>query len=165
MTKNQFKKFCTIAEKLSKKCSSNFKFKVVAIIFKKNKIISTGVNSNTKSYPFLKRHFVYATLHAEIAAIIPILHYDNIDTLDIFVYRVTREGNIGNAKPCPMCSRVLFENGRFKNVYWTTEDGGWDEAKIDDLHSEVMKIDYRIRYFFNGNKSKFMREWTQDMLR
>ena len=127
----QFKRLCDVAKKHIFKC--DHRYKVVAIIFKKGKIISVGVNSSKKSYPFLKRYFAYASLHAEISALVSILYKDT-DNLEMFVYRQAIDGSIKNAKPCPMCVRALYDSKFFKQIYWTTDLGGLETASIEQLH-------------------------------
>lgn len=160
MTPNRFKRFCSIAEKIVPiKCKEQFK--VVAIISKNNKVISTGVNISGKSYPFLKKYFAYATIHAEISALIPIIHYDDMNDLDIFVYRESNEitKKLRKAKPCPMCVSALYDTHLFKNVYWTNNDGTWEEDKIDNLYYNVMKMDYNLRYYCNGNEDRYVKDY------
>jgi len=167
MTDKKFKRFCEIARKVA--AVSDERYKVVAIVYNKNKVISTGVNTSKKSNPLIKRYFLHATLHAEIAALIPILHYDNLSNLNIFVYRDgksdgKRDGksdcenkiNLRNSKPCAMCVKALYDTGWFKNVYWTIDNGnvdnGYNHARIDDLKDDVMKISHNLRYFYNGKQ-------------
>ena len=156
MTDKKFKKLCGIAEKLA--VQSKDHYQVVAIIFDKNRVISTGINTSTRSYPFLKRYFLHGTLHAEIASIIPIIHNDNISGLDIFVYRTTKNNTVGFAKPCPMCVRALYDIGKIKNAYWTTNNGGWDDGRISEMHEEVMELNHNCRYLYNGNIARFEKE-------
>lgn len=163
MTDKKFKRFCEIARKVA--AVSDERYKVVAIVYNKNKVISTGVNTSKKSNPLIKRYFLHATLHAEIAALIPILHYDNLSNLNIFVYRDGKNDgkndyenkvNLRNSKPCAMCVKALYDTGWFKNVYWTVDNGnvdnGYDHARIDDLKDDVMKISHNLRYFYNGKQ-------------
>lgn len=158
MTHKKFKRFCEIARKVA--AVSEERYKVVAIVYNKNKVVSTGVNTSKKSNPLIKRYFLHATLHAEIAALIPILHYDNLSNLNIFVYRDGKSDdngvNLRNSKPCAMCVKALYDTGWFKNVYWTVDNGsiesGYDHARIDDLKDQVMKISHNLRYFYNGKQ-------------
>lgn len=152
MTEKRFKKLCALAEKISLQCRD--RYRVVAIVYDKNKVISTGVNTSNRSYPFLKRYFIYATIHAEIAALIPIIHFDNFEGLDIFVYCANSHKKLRNSKPCPMCVEALYDSNKFKNAYWTDGSESWDGDKIENLHKEVMKMNRNMRYFCNGNPNR-----------
>lgn len=136
-----------IAKKHIHRCSGQYK--VVAIIFKKNKILAIGVNSSTRTYPFLKKLFIHGTLHAEMSALIQILHYDDMKDLDIFIYQES-DNKVKKSKPCAMCTQGLYESGFFRNVYWTESDSSISCGKIEDLYQVVMKMDYKSRYEKNG---------------
>jgi len=140
-----------VAEKLRVKSDSDIK--VVAIVFKHGKILATGVNSSKKSYPFLKRYFIHATLHAEIAALISIMYRD-YDNLSLFVYRSKKDGSLGESKPCPMCVKSLWENGKFNKIYWTTDDGTIAQDSISNLNSHVDTMDKKNLFILNGKIKK-----------
>lgn len=134
---------------------SNYKYKLVAIIYSKNKIISIGVNSNTKDYPWLKRFFIHSSLHAEIAALVSILHYDDLKNLDMFVYRESVcDGSVRNAKSCPMCVQAMYSTGWFRKISWTTDNGTVETAKIEDLYKEVKQMDKDLVFTLNGKRIK-----------
>ena len=142
-------RFCKIAKQ--NLVRSLYKYKLVAIIFKQGTPIAIGVNCNKKSMPWLKRIFLYGTVHAEIGALVKILHRENNENLNMFVYRESVvDGSMKLAKPCPLCTFVLYETGWFKNIYYTTDSGTVECSHIDDLYEEAKKISFESRYFLNG---------------
>lgn len=94
-------------------------FKVGAALYRKNKLISLGYNSN-KTHPKLISYFKYPYQHAETSAILGAgdLCHNGI----IFVARLMKCGKIGLAKPCNSCFKVIYDNN-IKQVYYTTYDG------------------------------------------
>lgn len=99
---------------------------VAAIVFRKQ-IVSMGFNSK-KTHPLQKKfakneHAIF--LHAEIHAIIKaiaILGKNRLKECDIYVMRLSKDGEVRNSKPCHGCSKAIKEY-RFKNVFYTKEEG------------------------------------------
>lgn len=122
---------------------SEYRYKIGAVIFDKNKIVSVGINK-LKTNPQLNEYFKYATVHAEVDAVLHSIQ--DIEGCDIFVYRETRDGKVANAKPCPQCVQFLKKNG-IKRAYWTTADFPFfDYDLIDNLYAQ---IDFKLAYFIN----------------
>lgn len=111
-------------------CKSDLRFKLGAVIFKKNCFISSGYNQR-KTAPFLyfkkykwllrKTGKKQITLHAEMNAIIRARRF-NTNGASIIVYRETKDGKMANAMPCSFCLVLLKEFG-FRKVYFTTKNG------------------------------------------
>ena len=109
------RKNLTIAQKAS--ALSDFeRIKIGAVIVKKNKLISIGVNSK-KTHPIQKRYndatldyYKTPCVHAEIAAIINARDED-LRGATIYVYRDDRRGAIAEAKPCLSCSAAIRDAG------------------------------------------------------
>lgn len=99
------------------------------IVNKKQKIISYGVNSSTKSHPtqaVLARrcnmpHKIY--LHAEIAALVRCREEPHT----IYIGRQTKNG-YGLARPCDICMLAIAESNIVNVVYTTT--GNFSIEKI-----------------------------------
>ena len=77
-------------------------------------ILSTGLNSYTKTHPF-QAHYADKTnhkehiyLHAEIAALI---RNKSDGAAKIYVARIYRDGSLAYAKPCPICSMAIKDAG------------------------------------------------------
>lgn len=126
--------------KVAKKASdsSDYKIKLGAAVFKKNRIISVGYNSK-KTHPKLLRYFKHSTLHAECDSI---FHCENKEILkgsDIFVFRESKAGTPLLSKPCSMCVQVLFEHG-VKRAFWTTETFPyWESDLIENMYNRIDK--------------------------
>lgn len=94
-----------------------------AVITKRNKIMSVGVNSH-KTHPLQKRFARNPQslhLHAEIAALKNALRKFSLEELSgatIYVARVLKDGSPALAKPCLGCEKALMEFG-IKHVHWT----------------------------------------------
>jgi len=106
--------------------SSKSRKRVGALLLNKNKVISQGVNQDTKSHPLQAKladmvglsEKIY--LHAEISALVKCK--SEVDT--IVVARLGgHEGNeLRNAKPCPICSLAIEQAG-IEHIYYTTDEG------------------------------------------
>lgn len=88
------------------------------------KIISKAVNSYDKTHP-LQAEYASKTerpdriyLHAEIAALVKCRKMPHT----LYVFRFLHDGQMGLAKPCPICQIALREAG-VKKVVYTTESG------------------------------------------
>jgi deoxycytidylate deaminase len=83
--------------------------KIVAFVIRKNRVVSTGVNSYTKTHPRQAHYGKLAGqpkrqyLHAEIAALLRAP--SDADTL--VVIRVNKAGEFVNSKPCPVCALAI----------------------------------------------------------
>ena len=109
----------TAASSLSRK-------KVGAILLNKGRVVSKGVNQDTKSHPLQARladmvglsEKIY--LHAEISALIRCR--SDVDTIVVARLGGHSGEELRNAKPCPICSLALKEAG-IDHIYYTTDDG------------------------------------------
>ena len=129
---NKQKRFFNIAREVS--LLSDFKrAKVGAVVVEKNRVISTGHNSNKTSTVQgkynLKRGIdsAYpARVHAEVAALTPLLNRKDVDWAhtSIYVYREWKDGTISCAKPCEACSALIRALG-IRNVFYTDWDGNF----------------------------------------
>lgn len=100
------------------------KYSVKATIYnKRNRIISMGYNSYTKTHP---KQYYYATrvglsekcfLHAEIAALIKCKEYP----YKIVIERYGKDGRPMLAKPCPICLEAI-KDYNVKIVEFTGDD-------------------------------------------
>jgi deoxycytidylate deaminase len=89
---------------------------VTALVYdRKGRLLSTGRNSYIKTHPLMyeagtavnKPNSIY--LHAEVAALVKIKDWSKAFRID--VVRYMKDGTTGNAKPCPICSRVISLTG------------------------------------------------------
>lgn len=110
---------------------SDHKFRIGAVIVDKHRIISSGCNSNTKCHPLQMKldkqmfpeHSCNGKLHAEVAAIIPLLKYNiDLSRATLYTYRELKNGERALARPCPRCMQLIKSVG-IKRIRYTTQDG------------------------------------------
>lgn len=96
---------------------------MAAIISKRKKVLATGLNSR-KTHPMMQRftnNYLRVCLHAEMAAInnaLKTYSEEELQGANIFIARVTKNGQRAIAKPCPICQNALDTFG-ITGVYWT----------------------------------------------
>lgn len=127
MSREKENKILNIAADIAKNLVDQ-KYKIAAIITdKRNKILSIGWNSYSKSHPKQLRWAKKSHnsnrifLHAEMSAMI---RCKEGIPYHIYVARVNRKGKTRLAKPCDMCSRAIRDVGIKKIVYTTSNAGG-----------------------------------------
>ena len=112
--------------------SSPSRKQVGAILLHKNKIVSRGVNQETKTHP-LQAKFAQMVglhekiyLHAEISALVS--NRSQCDTIVVVRLGGHSKNELRNAKPCPVCSLALEQAG-IQHIYYTTNEGFLYEYK------------------------------------
>jgi deoxycytidylate deaminase len=96
---------------------STFKYKVGAVIAKKNPI-SVGFNQQ-KSHPTYSIG-INTTVHAEMGALIH-AQFDDLSDSVVYVYREDRQGFPAIARPCEKCLQALKDRGVKKMIYSVAE--------------------------------------------
>jgi len=83
--------------------SDNRRFKMGAVIFKRNRVVSFGCNLS-KTHP--KSNNAWKTIHAEMDAL---RGEEPIDLIraSILVIRVTKTGKLATSRPCLDCQNLL----------------------------------------------------------
>lgn len=103
----------------------------------KNRIISSGYNSN-KTSPLQRKYNQYRfsvdtphKLHSETSALIPLLKMKDIDFahIKVYLYREHANGTLALSKPCESCRKMLIDNG-IKHIYYTIEGGYAEEYLV-----------------------------------
>lgn len=119
--------------------------KVGAVAVLKDKVISVGHNSN-KSHPLQKKYnqyrnfrqdggYIKHALHAEVACLIPLLDTDvDFSKVSLFVYRIRKDRPHGLARPCPACSKLIFDLG-IKHIVYTTDHGFAHEYFVKEVEA------------------------------
>ena len=100
--------------------------RVGALLLYKNRVITHGVNQDTKSHPLQARlaeavglsEKIY--LHAEISALVKCK--SEVDTIVVARLGGHNGNEIRNAKPCKICQLALEKAG-IKHIYYTTNEG------------------------------------------
>ena len=95
-------------------------FRLGAVIFNKNRILSVGFNHKFKTHPIIQTlgGDFHKTLHAEIHAIIQVKNKAILRGSSIFVYRSNKDGFLAIAKPCPCCQKIIKHYG-IKDIIYT----------------------------------------------
>jgi len=102
-----------------------------------HKIISSGYNSN-KTNPAQKRLNIHrfdvdtpATIHAEVACLLPLINRRDINFNDIslYVYREYKNGNPALSKPCPSCMALIRQLG-IRRLYYSGDNSYINEELI-----------------------------------
>lgn len=105
------------------------------VVVYKHRIISSGFNS-TKTHPVQKQYNIERfnadgnhTLHAEIAALAPLLERDDINFRDvsIYTYRQYKSGKLARSRPCPSCMKAIHDLG-VRHIYYTSDNGYCEEV-------------------------------------
>lgn len=106
-----------INEAIKEALKSTHIFKIGAVIFDKNKIISRGHNYSCKSVKSYNTKFVKwkGSIHAEVDAIIKARK--PLKGLSILVIRINKNGKLGLAKPCKNCTKYINHVGIRKVFY------------------------------------------------
>ena len=114
-----------VAKEMS--CLSDFpRVKIGCCAVYKHKIISSGYNS-LKTNPVQKRFNSYrfsadtpATMHAELACLLPLINRSDIDFKDVslYIYREHKSKELALARPCASCEALIKSLG-IRHIYYT----------------------------------------------
>ena len=113
-----------IINRCLEECSkSTYHFRIGAVIFNNKRIISSGHNGLRTSSNIPDKHKNYInSLHAEQAALLNV-DWNKVKGCSILVMKISKtKGSLSNAKPCPMCYKILKHVG-IKKIYYTNEKG------------------------------------------
>ena len=101
-----------------------------AVIVSGHRIISSGCNSNVRTYPLQakidSKYFgeeCNGKVHAETDALMPFLKRGvRLSGATIYTYRELKNGDRAMARPCPRCM-MLIKRAGIRNIVYTTGDG------------------------------------------
>lgn len=99
---------------------STSRFRLGAVIARRNKVISTGFNQMSKTHPAMERYNTnkyLLGLHAEIHACLGV-PANLLYGADIHVARILKDGSVAIAKPCSVCYNYLKAVG-IRNIHYT----------------------------------------------
>lgn len=125
------------AAKVISELSDFHRVSVGCVVVYRHKIISSGYNSN-KTNPTQKRLNIHrfnvdtpATIHAEVAALLPLINRKNINFNDVslYIYREYKNGNPALSKPCPSCLALIRQLG-IKKLYYSGDNSYINEELI-----------------------------------
>ena len=100
---------------LQAQASDHPKYMVGCVIFSRNRVYGAGYNMR-KTHP-LSNTFNHL-IHAELSAILN-SNVSKFDRCYAFVYMQKPNGQVGLAKPCSCCEKLLKTYG-FRGAYFTT---------------------------------------------
>lgn len=107
---------------ISEAKKSNFKQRHGCVIFKGNRILSSGYNEirYCNRIHSKYRKWLESGIHAEQKAIL----YGNYNyhRCSLLVVRLNHKNELVNSKPCPVCTKMIQDMG-IKNVYYSDETG------------------------------------------
>ena len=117
-------KFFRVAKKASLRSSS--KFRIGAVTVSGSSILSIGHNNMTKSHPMMEEPVV--RLHAEVAALRGVRYRKDLD-LDLYVYRVKKDGSQGLARPCSQCIEIMKKTA-IKHIFFSLDSVGYGDLSL-----------------------------------
>jgi len=100
------------------------RYRLGAVVVRKNRPISTGFNTMGKTHPIMKQFshgYEVPGTHAEVHSCIG-MDAKDLHKADIYVARILKSGETAMAKPCPICSSFLKSVG-IRRAYFTTGKG------------------------------------------
>lgn len=111
--------------------------KMGCVVVYKHRIISSGHNS-CKTNPLQKKYNKYRfyeddgkhSIHAEVDALLPLLGQNDINFSHVYlyIYREHKNGELGIARPCKSCFKLIKDLG-IRNIYYSNE-GGFSHEEI-----------------------------------
>jgi deoxycytidylate deaminase len=110
---------------------STSRFRLGAVLAKKNRVLSTGFNDMRKTHPLQQKYargldFVLG-LHAEVHTCIGVSAAD-LEGADLYVVRILKDSHLAMAKPCRVCHKFILDVG-IRRVYYSFSDEGWNELE------------------------------------
>ncbi len=100
------------------------RFRLGAVLVKRNRVLSVGWNNMSKSHPLQQKycdHDHALGLHAEVHSCLGV-SLPELNGANMYVARVLRDGTLALAKPCRVCQRFLISVG-IRKVTYTTDEG------------------------------------------
>ena len=136
MNNKTFERLRKIAKKTAD--ASPHHIRLGAVVFHKNRILSTGFNTSKGITRYLKI-FRFATCHAEISAIRNVKNRELLKGSEIFVFRESKAGTPMISRPCGLCTQVMYEHGIKKVWYTVSEFPYWKCELVEDMYNKIDK--------------------------
>jgi deoxycytidylate deaminase len=111
-----------LAVNMAKKSIS--RFRLGAVLARRNRVISTGFNDMRKSHPLQQKYargidFTMG-LHAEVDSCLGVSR-NELEGAELYVARILKDGTTALSKPCEVCYRFLVNVG-IKKIHYSTPD-------------------------------------------
>lgn len=104
-------------------------FKHGAVIAQGGRVIAKGVNIEKARTPASS-----FSVHAEIAPLKRVLsalvRQGRTEQFEIYVARVTPNGDTALSRPCPKCMMALRESGIIAMIHYTADNGQWESIPV-----------------------------------
>lgn len=104
-------------------------------VFRHGAVIESGGRVLTKSSNIKKSRTPDASMsvHAEVAALKRLITKGRLKKgicANIYVARVSPAERVVLSKPCDKCLKALKESGMVRSIYYSMNDGSWQEFRI-----------------------------------
>lgn len=119
-------------QKLREHDYGHLEYRFVAVIAKGGRVLSVGFNSGRKHgliETFRQPDECWTNVHAECDAVLRARRKIDLRGSKVYVARMTVDGSVRGACPCPMCQRVLALYG-VRRAYFTLDSGATGSMKI-----------------------------------
>lgn len=103
-------------------------FRHGVVIESGGRIITRGCNIKKSVTPSASM-----SVHAEIAALKALVSKARLKkgvSFNMYVARVSPKNNVVLSMPCPKCMKAIKESGIIDTIYYSTNEGTWEEAVI-----------------------------------
>ena len=107
------------------------RFRLGAVLVKKHNIISTGFNLMRRTHPISSKYNVKSWsigIHAELHCTIG-LSMNELQGSSMYIYRILKNGQPANSKPCKMCQHFLADVG-VKKAHYSLGEGKFGTIKL-----------------------------------
>ena len=111
---------------------SESKFRLGAVLVKKNRVLSWGINKMDKSHPVQQEYSdvpFLTGLHAEIHSCIG-LHQEDLEGSSIYVARLLKNGKTALALPCDGCQRFMKVCGVREAFYTDSQNSSFSRLPL-----------------------------------
>lgn len=117
---------CKLAVNMAYKSTS--RFRLGAVLAKKNRVLSTGFNDMRRTHPKMEKFNTNKTftlgLHAEIHSCLGVPMAD-LEGSDLYVARILKDNTLAMAKPCAVCTKFILDVG-INQVYFSFNNKNWE---------------------------------------
>ena len=105
-------------------------FRHFSFILDGNKIISVGQNDKDKTHTLaFKNGYKYSCIHSELDALVRAkIDVERFKKCTIVNVRLNRFNHVNLSRPCMNCQNLL-KHYKFKKIYYTNENGRFEEYK------------------------------------
>ena len=103
-------------------------FRHGAVLESGGRVIAKGINVEKSRTPDASM-----SVHAEVAALKKLISKGRLKRgvcVNIYVARVSPAERVVLSKPCDKCLQALRESGMVRSIFYSMNDGSWQEVRI-----------------------------------